>query len=110
MRWLAGERNAGHALRTYVWLPLGRVADMWVRPRVENLPIDLDWWVYAHHHVEMRFSWFYAGLNGLFSLSGDCGVVPEASAMAMDAGIHAAAERDAADLGGAGACYTWSAF
>ncbi len=71
---LAGERNAGHALRTYVWLPLGRVADMWVRPRVENLPIDLDWWVYAHHHVETRFSWFYAGLNGLFLCLGIAGL------------------------------------
>jgi hypothetical protein len=39
---------------------------MWLRPRVENLPIDLDWWVYKHHHVETRFSWFYAGLNALY--------------------------------------------
>ena len=41
---------------------------MWLRPRVENLPIDLDWWVYRHHHVETRFSWFYVGLNALFVL------------------------------------------
>jgi hypothetical protein len=47
---------------------MGRVADMWLRPRVENLPIDLDWWVYSHHHVETRFSWFYAGLNALYVL------------------------------------------
>ena len=54
------ERIAAHPLRYYVLLPLGRVADMGLRPRVENLPIDLDWWVYAHHHVETRFSWAYA--------------------------------------------------
>ncbi|MGD0829801.1 MAG: glycosyltransferase family 39 protein [Terracidiphilus sp.] len=65
---LAKERIAAHPLRSYLWLPLGRVADMWLRPRVENLPIDLDWWVYAHHHVETRFSWAYAGLNAIYLL------------------------------------------
>jgi hypothetical protein len=63
---LAEQRIAAHPLRYYMLLPLGRVADMWLRPRVENLPIDLDWWVYKHHHVETRFSWFYAGLNALY--------------------------------------------
>jgi hypothetical protein len=65
---LARERIAAHPLRYYLWLPMGRVADMWVRPRVENLPIDLDWWVYAHHHTETEFSWAYAGLNALYLL------------------------------------------
>jgi hypothetical protein len=65
---LAEERIAAHPLRYYGLLPLGRVADMWLRPRVENLPIDLDWWVYSHHHVETRFSWFYAGLNAVYLL------------------------------------------
>lgn len=63
---LAGERIAAHPARYYLWLPLGRLADMWFRPRVENLPIDLDWWVYKHHNAETRFSWFYAGLNALY--------------------------------------------
>jgi hypothetical protein len=71
---LAEERIAAHPFRFYLWLPLGRVADMWLRPRVENLPIDLDWWVYAHHHVETRFSWAYAGLNALFLLLGVAGL------------------------------------
>jgi hypothetical protein len=65
---LAKERIASHPLRYYVWLPLGRVADMWLRPRVENLPIDLDWWVYEHHNEETEFSWFYAGLNAVYLL------------------------------------------
>lgn len=65
---LARERIAAHPLRYYVELPLGRVADMWLRPRVENLPIDLDWWVYNRHYAETRFSWFYAGLNALYLL------------------------------------------
>lgn len=71
---LAEERIAAHPLRYYLWLPLGRVADMWLRPRVENLPIDLDWWVYAHHRAETRFSWAYAGLNALYLLLGLAGL------------------------------------
>ena len=63
---LAAERIAAHPLRYYVWLPVGRALDMWFRPRVENLPIDLDWWVYSHHYAETRFSWFYAGLNAFY--------------------------------------------
>jgi hypothetical protein len=65
---LAEERIAAHPLRYYLWLPLGRVADMWLRPRVENLPVDFDWWVYAHHRAETRFSWSYAALNALYLL------------------------------------------
>jgi hypothetical protein len=65
---LAEERVRTHPMRFYLWLPLGRMADMWLRPRVENLPIDLDWWVYAHHNQETRISWAYAGLNALYLL------------------------------------------
>jgi hypothetical protein len=71
---LAEERVQAHPLRSYLWLPLGRMADMWLRPRVENLPIDLDWWVYAHHNQETRISWAYAGLNALFLLLGLAGL------------------------------------
>ena len=59
---LAAERIEAHPLRYYLWLPLGRVADMWLRPRVENLPIDLDWLVYAHHNSETRISYALAML------------------------------------------------
>jgi hypothetical protein len=71
---LAEERIAAHPLRYYVWLPVGRVADMWLRPRVENLNIDLDWWVYSHHHADTEFSWAYAGLNALYLLLGFAGL------------------------------------
>jgi hypothetical protein len=71
---LAEERIATHPLRFYIELPLGRVLDMWLRPRVENLPIDLDWWVYKHHHVETRFSWFYVALNALYLVLGIAGL------------------------------------
>ena len=71
---LAEKRVEAHPLRYYVWLPLGRMADMWLRPRVENLNIDLDWWVYAHHDAETRFSWAYAGLNAAYLLLGLAGL------------------------------------
>jgi hypothetical protein len=37
---------------------------------VENLPIDLDWWVYARHHLDTEFSWGYVGLNAVYLLLG----------------------------------------
>jgi hypothetical protein len=72
---LAAQRIHAHPPRYYLWLPLGRMADMWLRPRVENLNIDLDWWVYSHHYSETRFSWTYAALNAaylLLALAGLC--------------------------------------
>jgi Dolichyl-phosphate-mannose-protein mannosyltransferase len=71
---LAEERVAAHPMRSHLWLPLGRVTDMWLRPRVENLNIDLDWWVYAHHHAETEFSWTYAGLNAVYLVLGTVGL------------------------------------
>ena len=62
---LARKRIDDAPMRYYVWLPLGRVADMWLRPRVENLPIDLDWWVYENHPEETVISWSFLGLNAL---------------------------------------------
>jgi 4-amino-4-deoxy-L-arabinose transferase-like glycosyltransferase len=41
---LAAERIAASPLRYYVWLPLLRVADMWLRPRTEALPLNSRWW------------------------------------------------------------------
>ena len=41
---LAAERIHDAPLRYYVWLPLLRIADMWLRPRTELLPADTRWW------------------------------------------------------------------
>lgn len=71
---LAAHRIAAHPLRYYVLLPLGRVLDMWLRPRVDNLNIDLDWWVYENHPSETIFSWSYALLNALFLAAGVAGL------------------------------------
>jgi 4-amino-4-deoxy-L-arabinose transferase-like glycosyltransferase len=41
---LAEQRIRHAPLRYYVWLPLARIADMWLRPRTETLPSDTRWW------------------------------------------------------------------
>lgn len=71
---LAQERFRAHPFQRRFLLPVARMLDMWVRPRVENLPIDLDWWVYSHHNAETRFSWFYVALNAMYLLLGIVGM------------------------------------
>ncbi len=41
---LAAQRIRQSPFRYYIWLPLERVADMWLRPRTETLPSDTRWW------------------------------------------------------------------
>jgi 4-amino-4-deoxy-L-arabinose transferase-like glycosyltransferase len=41
---LAAERIHAAPLRYYLWLPVVRIADMWLRPRTEMLPSDPRWW------------------------------------------------------------------
>lgn len=65
---LAEERARAHPWRTHLWLPLGRVADMWFRPRNENLPVDLDWWDYAAHPAETRLACGLIVLNFCYLL------------------------------------------
>ncbi len=41
---IASERVHAHPVRYYLWLPVLRIADMWLRPRTEMLPSDSRWW------------------------------------------------------------------
>ena len=41
---LAAARIRAHPLRYYVWLPILKIADMWLRPRTELLPPDTRWY------------------------------------------------------------------
>jgi len=59
---LALERIRRHPLRYYVWLPALRIADMWLRPRIEILPLDLDWWRVSENGMD---SWIAIGLGQL---------------------------------------------
>ena len=65
---LAQERIHAHPLRYYVQLPLLRVADMWLRPRLEMMWFELRWWQYAQHHDETIKAWAYAALNFAYLL------------------------------------------
>ncbi|MGB8539526.1 MAG: glycosyltransferase family 39 protein [Acidobacteriaceae bacterium] len=60
---LAQERIRAHPFRYYVTLPLLRLADMWLRPRVETMNIHLRWWQYAQHPAETRLALFFGALN-----------------------------------------------
>jgi hypothetical protein len=65
---LAKVRIQANPLRYYLWLPLGRLADMWLRPRTESFYDDLDWWAYARHPQETLISWAFVGVNLLYLL------------------------------------------
>ena len=67
---LADQRAAERPIFVHILMPLSRLADMLLRPRVENLTIDLRWWQYWLHRSETRFSYVYAGINLLFLILG----------------------------------------
>jgi hypothetical protein len=71
---LAAERIRAHPFRYYLTLPLLRVADMWLRPRVEMLNIELRWWQYSQHRAETRIAYAYGALNLLYLLAAVVGV------------------------------------
>jgi len=66
---LAAERIRAHPVRFYVALPLLRLADMWFRPRVEMLNIELRWWQYHLHRAETRIACAYGALNLMYLLA-----------------------------------------
>jgi hypothetical protein len=66
---VAAQRIRARPLRYYLTLPLLRLADMWFRPRVEMLDIELRWWQYRLHHAETRISYAYGALNLLYLLA-----------------------------------------
>jgi hypothetical protein len=69
---LASARIKRAPLRYYVWLPAMRIADMWLRPRTEMLPIDQRWWEFDDP-PEAWFAVGYGALNLLFVLLGIAG-------------------------------------
>jgi 4-amino-4-deoxy-L-arabinose transferase-like glycosyltransferase len=62
---LAEQRIHNAPFRYHVWLPLARVADMWLRPRTEMLPSDTRWWEFDD---DLRWSILAVslGLIGVF--------------------------------------------
>jgi 4-amino-4-deoxy-L-arabinose transferase-like glycosyltransferase len=60
---LAQERIRAHPVRYYLKLPLLRLADMWLSPRVETITAHLRWWQYSQHPAETWHAIAYALLN-----------------------------------------------
>ncbi len=68
---IAAERIEADPLRYYLALPLARVLNMWFRPRVDNLPVPLEWWKFRQHKAATLFAGFYGLLNlGYLLLAG----------------------------------------
>jgi 4-amino-4-deoxy-L-arabinose transferase-like glycosyltransferase len=72
---LANQRIARHPLRYYVELPVLRIADMWLRPRTEMLPLDSRWWVFADDPHDAMIATAWGALNLLFVAAALLGVV-----------------------------------
>jgi 4-amino-4-deoxy-L-arabinose transferase-like glycosyltransferase len=60
---LAAARIHDSALRYYVWLPALRIADMWLRPRVELLPSDPRWWEFDDDPLWLTVSIVFGLIN-----------------------------------------------
>jgi 4-amino-4-deoxy-L-arabinose transferase-like glycosyltransferase len=78
---LAAQRIARDPLRYYVYLPLFRIADIWLRPRTEQfydggqeLRFDQYWWRFASVGQSL-FSIGYALLNALLLVVAAMGMV-----------------------------------
>jgi 4-amino-4-deoxy-L-arabinose transferase-like glycosyltransferase len=72
---LANQRIAANRFRYYVWLPLLRVADMWLRPRMEMLPLASRWWEFAEDLHDATIGTLWGLLNFLFIGCAVMGVV-----------------------------------
>ncbi len=65
---LAQERIWHNPFRYYVWLPFLRIADMWLRPRTELLPVESLWWEFLEDVKNSLFSLFWAVIDLLYLL------------------------------------------
>jgi len=72
---LANERVRRHPLRYYLWLPILRIGDMWLRPRTEMLPLDTRWWEYVDDPRACFIATLWGLLNVLFLFAAVMGVV-----------------------------------
>ncbi len=72
---LAAQRIQRHPLRYYVWLPLLRIADMWLRPRTEMLPLNSRWWEYADDTQDCVLATIWGAFNLLFLAAAVMGAV-----------------------------------
>ncbi len=66
---LADARIHADPLRYYLALPVARVLNMVFRPRVDFLPVPLEWWKFRQHPAATLFAGAYALLNLAYMLA-----------------------------------------
>jgi hypothetical protein len=71
---LAKERVEEDPVRYYLALPLARLANMMLRPRVEMMEINLEWWKWSRHRAQTLFAAAYAALNLVYLTLGVAGL------------------------------------
>ncbi len=72
---LANARIKHSPFSYYVWLPALRIADMWMRPRTEMLPLNTRWWEYSDDTEGCVLATLWGVLNLLFLFAAVMGVV-----------------------------------
>ena len=70
---LANERIHAAPIRYYLWLPLLRIADMWLRPRTELFPSDPRWWEFNDDRRWLTLSLAFGAINLAYVLMGLAG-------------------------------------
>lgn len=63
---IAEEREHAHPVRSFLLLPMARVANMWLRPRTELMSVPLNWWAWRAHPKASALEAGYALLNLAF--------------------------------------------
>jgi 4-amino-4-deoxy-L-arabinose transferase-like glycosyltransferase len=72
---LAATRIRSAPLRYYVWLPALRIADMWLRPRIELLPSDPRWWEFDDEVVWLVVSVAFGVINLAYVVAAAAGLL-----------------------------------
>ncbi|ADW68246.1 glycosyltransferase family protein [Granulicella tundricola] len=60
---LAATRVRSNPIRFYLALPIARLINMAFRPRIDFLPLPLEWWKFRLHPRSTLFSYAYGALN-----------------------------------------------
>ena len=71
---LAAGRIREHPIRYFLWLPAGRIVDMWLRPRTELLPPDIRWWEFNDDLKESVIAVGFGSLNLAYVVAAGCGL------------------------------------
>jgi 4-amino-4-deoxy-L-arabinose transferase-like glycosyltransferase len=72
---LASARIHAAPLRYYFWLPVERIADMWLRPRTELLPSDPRWWEFDDEPAWLTVSVVFGLINFAYVAAAAAGLL-----------------------------------